>query len=71
LELARETDRFQQQDRARLEAYRAAAAAYLREFQTANLDTLELPEAHRRACQIPERWLPRNPLGEDRDGTAQ
>lgn len=61
VELARESDRLQQQDRARLEAYRVAAEPYLREFQAANLGVLPLPEAHRRACELAERWLPRNP----------
>jgi hypothetical protein len=72
VELARESDRLQQQDRARLEKYRAASEAYLREFQAANIGALDLPEAHERLCDLAERWLPRNPLiPEDGDGTAQ
>jgi hypothetical protein len=72
VELARESDRLQQQDRARLEAYRIAVEPYLREFQAANLGALELAEAHPRAVELAERWLPRNPLiPEAGDGAAQ
>jgi len=72
VELARELDRLQQQDRARLEAYKRAAEPYVREFQVANLGALELREAHRRACELAERWLPRNPsVPEDGHGAAQ
>jgi hypothetical protein len=70
VELARESDRLQQQDHARLEAYKAAIETYLQEFQIADLGTLELTEAHRRACELAERWLPRNPL-ENGHGAAQ
>ncbi|MEA2605137.1 MAG: hypothetical protein QOF89_6129 [Acidobacteriota bacterium] len=70
--LARELDRLQQQDRARLEKYRAASVGYLREFQVANIADLPLLEAHERLCKLAERWLPHNPLvQEDRDGAAQ
>jgi hypothetical protein len=55
VELARESDHLQQQERARLEAYQAAAEPYVREFQAANLGALELPEAHRRVCEMAER----------------
>src|SRR6185295_1117283 len=48
VELARETDHLQQQDRARLETYKRAAEPYVREFQAANVGDLPLPEAHRR-----------------------
>ncbi|HEY7214162.1 MAG TPA: hypothetical protein VIC28_05995, partial [Thermoanaerobaculia bacterium] len=61
VELARELDHLQQQDRVRLEAYRRAAEPYVREFQAANLSALALPEAHQRACDLAERLLPRNP----------
>jgi len=72
VELARELDRLQQQDRARLEAYKRAAEPYVREFQAAKAGDLDLPEAHRRACELAERWLPRNPLiSEAGDGAAQ
>lgn len=72
VELARESDRLQQQDRARLEAYKVAGEPYLREFQAANLGSLPLSEAHRRACELAERWLPYSPLiPEGEDGAAQ
>jgi len=71
VELARELDRLQQQDRARLEKYREAAEPYLREFYLADIGDLALPEAHERLRELAERWLPRNPLvREDQDGTA-
>jgi hypothetical protein len=62
LELARETDRLQQRDRARLERYRVAGEAYLREFQAAKIGDLDLAEAHERLCNLAERLLPRDPL---------
>jgi len=72
VELARELDQLQRQDRARLEVYKTAAAPYVREFQAANLGALELSEAHGRACELAERLLPRNPwISEDGDGAAQ
>lgn len=72
IELARESDRLQQQDRARLDVYRLAVEPYLREFQAADPGSLDLAEAHWRACELAERWLPRNPWSpEDHDGAAQ
>jgi hypothetical protein len=72
VELARESDRLQQQDRARLEAFKRAGQPYVREFQAANLGALALSEAHQRACELAERWLPCNPLiSEAGDGAAQ
>jgi hypothetical protein len=62
VELAREADRFQQQDRARLETYRRAAEPYMREFQAADLGGLKLPEAHRRVRELAERRLPPDPF---------
>ncbi len=59
--LAREADRLQQEDRARLDKYRAASANYLREVQAARIGDLDLPDAHDRLCEIAERWLPYNP----------
>ena len=59
--LAREADRLQQEDRARLDIYRAAAADYLREVQAARIGDLDLPNAHERICEIAERWLPYDP----------
>ncbi len=61
VELARESDHLQQQDRARLDVYKTAAEPYVREFQAADIGALALSEAHRRACELAERWLPRNP----------
>lgn len=60
--LAREADRLQQKDRARLDTYRRASDAYLHEAQAARIGDLDLPEAHERLCEIAERWLPYNPL---------
>src|SRR6185295_3814151 len=59
--LAREADRLQQEDRARLDKYRVAAAEYLREVQAARIGDLDLPYAHERICEIAERWLPNDP----------
>jgi hypothetical protein len=61
VELAREADRLQQQDRARIEAYRRAAEPFLRELQWADLGELDLLEAHQRICALAERLLPRDP----------
>ncbi len=73
LELARETDRLQQRDRARLERYRVAGEAYLREFQAAKIGELNLPEAHERVSGLAERLLPRDPLatGDPNHGNAE
>jgi hypothetical protein len=72
VELALELDRLQQQDRARLEKYRAASQAYLQEFQAARIGDLPLGEAHERLSEMAERRLPRNPLAqEDIHGDAQ
>lgn len=60
--LAREVDRLQQEDRARVETYRRASDAYLHEVQAARIGDLPLLEAHERICEIAERWLPYNPL---------
>ncbi|HEV7670447.1 MAG TPA: hypothetical protein VGS22_18160 [Thermoanaerobaculia bacterium] len=59
--LAREADRLQQEDRARLDKYRAAAENYLREVQAARIGDLDLRYAHERICEIAQRWLPFNP----------
>jgi hypothetical protein len=72
VELAREIDRLQQEDRARLERYRAASLAYLQEFQAARIGDLALPEAHERLRALAEELLPRNPLiQEETHGNAQ
>jgi hypothetical protein len=60
--LAREADRLQQEDRARLERYRKASDAYFREMQAAGIGDLALPEAHERICEIAERLLPHDPF---------
>lgn len=62
VELAREADRLQQEDRARLETYRRASEPYMREFQAADIGSLDLPEAHRRIRELAERRLPPDPL---------
>lgn len=62
VELARELDRMQQEDRSRLDKYRKASESYLREFQTEDIAGLDLPEAHERICSLAERLLPRNPI---------
>jgi hypothetical protein len=72
IELARETDRLQQEDRARLERYKAVSETYMREFQAARIGDLDLPEAHRRLCALAERCLPPDPLAaEDDHGAAE
>lgn len=71
--LARETDRMQQEDRARLAKYRAASEVFLQEFQAAKIGDLELADAHEQICRLAERLLPRNPLqeGDPADGAAE
>ena len=72
VELAKELDRLQQRDRARLKTYTTASEAYMREFQASDLGSLRLRDAHQRACELAERLLPQVPyLPEDRDGDAQ
>ena len=72
VELAREIDRLQQEDRARLERYRAASLAYLQQFQAAKIGDLDLPEAHERLSELAEKLLPYNPLSQEADhGNAQ
>lgn len=65
VELAREADRLQQEDRARLETYRRAAEPYMREFQAADLGGLDLLEGHRRVCELAERRLPPDPFSRE------
>lgn len=65
IELAREADRLQQEDRVRLEAYRRAAEPYMREFQAVDLGGLDLLEEHRHVCEIAERLLPREPFSQE------
>lgn len=56
--LAEETDRLQQQDAARLDAYDAAAEAFRIECRAFNLTEGPLLEAHARLCEIAARNLP-------------
>ncbi|HYO15000.1 MAG TPA: hypothetical protein VE685_17540 [Thermoanaerobaculia bacterium] len=70
VELARELDRLQQQDRKRVEKYRAAAETFTREFLAARIGDKELTEAHSHVCQLAERWLPFDPLGTEEDHGA-
>ncbi len=56
--LAKEVDRRQQLDRARVDRFRSASANYLREFQAADLGQFTLREAHERLCGLAEDLLP-------------
>lgn len=62
VELARETDRLQQEDRRRMERYRAASETYLRSFQEGRFGEIPLSEAHSKVCALAERLLPEDPL---------
>ncbi len=62
VELARELDRMQQEDRLRLDKYRKASEPYMREFQAADIARLDLSEAHDRLCNLAEHLLPLDPL---------
>jgi hypothetical protein len=63
VELAREADRMQAADRARLERYREVAEPFLRELQASGIADMELPEAHQRAVDLALRVLPLDPFG--------
>jgi len=70
--LAREQDRQQRADRARLEAYAAAAAPYIEAFMRMPADDKRLPDAHQRVVALAERLLPfAVDLPEEPDGDAQ
>lgn len=56
--LAREQDRRQQRDRARLDVFAAAAAEYLLAFASLTADDRALPDGHARVCAVAERHLP-------------
>jgi hypothetical protein len=72
VELAREIDRMQRRDRARVERYLSASARYLEEFRVARIGEMALSEAHQQACALAERWLPTAPAGlENDDADAQ
>lgn len=57
--IAREVDRWQQEDRARMQRYLAASAAYLAEFNRQNLGALPLAKAHEKVRQLAAAMLPR------------
>lgn len=57
--LARETDRLQLLDRARMERYRQASHAYLVEFNRQGLGSLPLAAAHDRVQALATTMLPR------------
>ena len=59
--LAREMDAMQNEDRTRVARYLAAAATYLEAFRAAGIGELPLPEAHVKACELAERYLPLSP----------
>jgi hypothetical protein len=72
VELAREIDRMQRRDRARVERYIAASTRYLDAFRRARVDEMALPDAHGAACALAEAWLPVVPAGlEQHDADAQ
>ena len=56
--LAREQDRYQRADRARLEAYGAAAEPYLAGFGRISPEERRLPDGHARVRSLADRWLP-------------
>jgi hypothetical protein len=70
--LAREQDRQQRADRARLEAYAAAGETYLGAFNRMPAADRTLPASHARATALAERLLPVQPdLPENADDDAQ
>jgi hypothetical protein len=70
--LAREQDRQQQLDRARLEAYAAAAEPYMEAFARMPAEEKRLPGAHDRVMALAERLLPFTvDLPEEPDRDAQ
>ena len=70
--LAREQDRLQRADRARLAAYAAAAERYLEEFVRLPLSARRLPDNHSAIVALAERRLPTTvALPEDADASPQ
>lgn len=67
LALAEETDRLQQEDRRRVNAYERASEAYLRAFRKLDRGELALPRSHDRLCRLAERLLPMNVGEPDRE----
>lgn len=57
--LARENDRLQQADRARVERYRRASEAYFAEWTRRGIGELPLPQAHGAARELAMNLLPR------------
>jgi len=58
VELARELDRLQTEDRARMRRYEEAARAYLAEVRAAIPSEASLEEAHEISVRVAERLLP-------------
>ncbi len=70
--LAREQDRLQRADRARLAAYAAAAERYLAEFVRMSPGVRRLPDSHAAIVALAERGLPTTvALPEDADASPQ
>ncbi len=71
--LARERDAQQRTDRARVDAYAAAAASYLAAFVRLAAAERRLPAAHPRVVALAERLLPPavRPPEDDSDGDAE
>ena len=64
VELARELDRLQSEDRRRMGRYEERARPYLAEFRGAVDGTASLEEGHAAAVRLAERLLPERPDGE-------
>jgi hypothetical protein len=58
--LAAEIDRFQQEDRRRVERYQQASEKYLRAFKKIDRELLQLPDSHERLCQLANQLLPQS-----------
>jgi hypothetical protein len=67
VELAREIDRMQRRDAARVARYISASTPYLEAFRRAGIDEMPLPDAHEAACALAERLLPAVPPGLEQD----
>lgn len=63
VELARELDRLQQEDRLRLERYEEASRGYLEAFRAAGIPRMPLARAHAEAVRLAEKLLPARPPG--------
>jgi hypothetical protein len=70
--LARERDAQQRTDRARVDAYAAAAGSYLSAFVRLKAGDRRLPAAHGRVVELAERLLPARAVPQDdSDGDAE